>query len=321
MPSSPITSFSASYDSTTKVLSAATSVVLLVVVFATHSVVVACLAALVIFLAYAYSPGAYAVKDQSILVNRLIGNVRIPLDDIREVRATTPGDFLGTIRLFGSGGLFGYYGLFRTSNLGKCWWYVTNPKNIVVVITGEKTILISPDCVDGFLTAIQAAVSISTLSTASSPETGRAFRGGGTVGKMIGVVILVLVVALVMFAVTYSPGPPRYTLTPNSLTIHDRLYPATVNASDIDVDSIRLVNIGTDPDWRPVERTNGFANGHYRSGWFRVRTGQKVRMYRADSRVLVLLPPKGNGSAVLLEVRGPEKFMEEVCQRWVRRCK
>jgi Bacterial PH domain len=88
------------------------------------------------------------------LFERLIGNVSIPLDGIRAIRKTTADDLRGCIRLWGSGGLFGYYGLFRTSALGKSTWYVTNRRNIVVVITASKTALFSPDDVDAFLAAI-----------------------------------------------------------------------------------------------------------------------------------------------------------------------
>ena len=45
-------------------------------------------------------------------------------------------------------------------------------------------------------------------------------------------------------------------------------------------------------------------------------SGKTVRMYRADGRLLVLLPPKGDGAAVLLETSEPEKFVVEVRQKW-----
>ena len=84
----------------------------------------------------------------------------------------------------------------------------------------------------------------------------------------------------------------------------------------MDIEHIRLIDVGADADWRPTARTNGFANAHYRSGWFRVASGKTVRMYRADSTRLVLLPPKGDSAAVLLEARDPEEFIREVRQRW-----
>ncbi len=90
------------------------------------------------------------------MIERLIGNVRIPLEGLRELRAATGADLSGCIRLFGNGGLFGYYGIFSTSKLGKSSWYVTRRDNMVVTIVPAKTALFSPDDVDGFLAAGRA---------------------------------------------------------------------------------------------------------------------------------------------------------------------
>ena len=297
--------FSASYDTTTKVISAVTLVVFVVIVLATHSVAAACLTALIVIGAYAWSPRGYAVTGGSIEVNRLIGNARIPLDGVRSVRAATADDFRGCLRLFGNGGLFGYYGLFRTSKLGKSTWYVTNRGKAVVVVTSEKTALFSPDDVDGFIAAIGA------------PTPGPATQDAGSrVGPLIGAAIGIVAIAVSAFAMLYSPGPPGYTLTPESLSIHDRFHPVTLRAASVDVEHIRMVDLDVDAEWRPTRRTNGFANAYYRSGWFRVASGQTIRMYRAGGTRLVLLPPKGDGAAVLLETREPEKFVVEVRRKW-----
>jgi hypothetical protein len=208
--------------------------------------------------------------------------------------------------------MFGYYGLFRTSEFGKCWWYVTNRQNTVVVITDEKTALFSPDDVDGFLAAIRAPVQVP-----ERPVGHRDLRAGGSsAGMWIGVAIGAVSLVLVAFAFLYSPGPPSYTLTADALTIHDRFYPVTLSAAGVDVARVKLVDISVDREWRPTMRTNGFANSHYRSGWFRVANGQKVRLYRADGTRLLLLPPKGDGAAVLMEVKYPEQFLDELRRQW-----
>ncbi|MGA2212988.1 MAG: PH domain-containing protein [Bryobacteraceae bacterium] len=148
--------FSASYDLATKIISAFVCLFLLAAVAFTHILVVAAPVLLIILLSYAYSPRGYILSDGTIFVRRFAGEARIPLDDVREVRRATPDDFRRTIRLWASGGLFGYYGLFTTAKLGKSTWYLTNRKNSVVVITGTKTALFSPDDVDGFLNAMRA---------------------------------------------------------------------------------------------------------------------------------------------------------------------
>lgn len=296
-------SFSASWDRTTLVLSGFVFVLLAGVGFFVRNPGIWVLMALIFGLGYAFSPRGYFVSDDVIVVRRLIGSVRFPLADLREARRATPDDLRGCIRVFGSGGLFGYYGLFRTSALGTIPWYLTNRQNMVLV-RGLKTAMFSPDDVEGFLTALGKP-------TGDAPSYQLSLQTSG-MRLQIGLAVLLGVVALgaVGFAVTYSPGPPAYTFDGNRLVIHDRFYPVTLNGADVDAANIRVVDIGAGSDWQPVARTNGFANAHYRSGWFRVRNGQKVRLYVESARGLVLLPPKGSGNAVLLEVSDPQSFVE-----------
>src|ERR1035441_9166017 len=114
MKSTASNSFPASYDNSTKLISGGILVVILFVAFATHSIVVGILAALLPLASYAWSPRRYTVSGGAIIVRRLAGDVRIPLDGIREARIATADDFRGCIRTFGNGGLFGYYGQFRS---------------------------------------------------------------------------------------------------------------------------------------------------------------------------------------------------------------
>jgi hypothetical protein len=167
--------FSASYDRATKISSALVCLFLLAVIAFTHSLVFSAIAVLLILVSYAYSPRGYVLADRSISVERLAGEARIPLDDVREVRRATPDDLRRSIRLRGSGGLFGYYGLLSSPKLGKFKAYVTNRKNRVLVITGSKTALFSPDDVDGFLNAIrEITVHRSLTVTARKPFQSRA---------------------------------------------------------------------------------------------------------------------------------------------------
>ncbi len=310
-------SFSASYDSATKFISAAVCLVLLGAAIATRSTLVACLSILVIGLSYAYSPRSYVISEGTLFIRRLVGKAGIPLNAMREVRAAESDDLKGCTRLFGNGGLFGYYGLFRTSKLGKCSWYVTNRGNAVILITGAKTMVLSPDDVNGFVATLRIAASMPDAKlTGSVSSSAQANGRSGGFAKLLGIAIGILVVLLLAGSLLYSPGPPKYTLTAEGLAIHDRFYPVTLKTAEIDVENIKTVDIGTDADWKPTMRTNGFSNFHYHSGWFRAANGRKVRMYRADSRSLVLLPPKGAGTPVLLEVKQPDAFIQEALQAW-----
>jgi len=307
--------FSASYDLTTKIISTAACVVFGLIFLATMNTIVAVVCAAVIVVSYAYSPRGYTISNGRVAVKRLLGNADVPLDGVREVRRATADDFMGGIRLFGDGGLFGYYGLFRTSKLGKCTWYVTNRSNAVVMVTSAKTYIFSPDDADGFIAAVRPPL---VSGTQPAEVLGGSLSSGlaSQMPKLIVALIVIAGIAFALFSIFYSPGLPSYTITPDSLTIHDHFYPVTVKAADVDIAHIRIVDIDTDPDWRPTARTNGFANARYHSGWFRVANGQTVHLYRADGRLLVLLPPLGKAQAVLLETADPQKFVDELRQKW-----
>lgn len=283
-------------------------------VVTTGSVVAGFIVFLVLLLTYAWAPRGYACEGRTLIVRRLIGDLAIPLDSLREARAAQPDDFRGCLRLWGSGGVFGYFGLFRTSKLGKCSWYATHRKNMVVIVTAAKTALVSPDDVAGFLEAIGPVAQATSAASVPAPEASRPLP----IGMIAGVVLGLAGLAFVAFMMTYSPGPPRCTLNAQSLKIDDLFYPVTIQAADVDVARIRVVDLAADADWRLVARTNGFANSHYRSGWFRLAGGRKVRLYRASATRLVLLPPRGDGAPVLLETADPDAFAAELQRLWSR---
>jgi hypothetical protein len=282
--------------------------------WATGQPVVALIGVVLVLGGYAWSPRSYRVADGELRIRRLVGTVAVPLSTIIEARRAECDDMTGCLRLFGSGAFFGYYGLFRTSKLGKCHWYLTRRDRVVIIRTAERILLLSPDDVDGFLTAIPAGATGGGL-----PPTERATssgRGALWIGATLGIALGVAVAVLVMFAVTYAPGPPRYTLTAQSLQIEDRFYPVTVSASSVDVDGIAVVSPVAGSPWLIAARTNGFSNSHYHSGWYRTANGKKVRLYRAEGTRLVLLPPKGEGFPVLIEAADPNGFADRLRREW-----
>ena len=129
-------------------------------------------------------------------------------------RRATPDDFRGCIRLGGSGGLFGYYGLFSTAKLGRSTWYVTNRSNSMVVITAAKTVLLSPDDPEGFLDTIRTYAPVSASSPPFSPDlSSPRARSFGPLGRAMAIALAFIGMGLGIVAFTYSPGVPNYTLT------------------------------------------------------------------------------------------------------------
>lgn len=309
--------FSAPYDRTVMWATGLVAAVLLVVALVTGLPALLAVDAIIIAGGYAFSPRGYRIENGEIAVERLVGDLRIPLNVLRAARAATPDDTRGMIRLFGSGGFFGYYGLFRTAQLGTCHFYATDRSKMVVLIGEDRNYVLSPHDVTGFLDTLRLSASVASEAVGEVPRKGLNVAYAAL--AIVGVAGLAAALGGVYFAVTYAPGPPAYTLTADSLIIHDRMYGVTILANTVDLAGVEVVPITRESPWCPTLRVNGFSNSHYHSGWFKVASGQKVRMYWSNSSRLVLLPSKTGREPVLLEASDPEGLVRELHGQWASR--
>ena len=307
--------FSAHYDRTARIVSAGVAGFLLLIVAVLQNWLVGFMLPAVLLVAYVFSPRGYGITAESIIIRRLVGDVCVRTAAVRQARRASADDLRGCVRLIGSGGLFGYYGWFRTAQLGKSRRYVTDRNRSVIVWTPDQVIVLSPDDPDRFLRALGMPDRPAEPEQLFAQSVGT-FGSSNWPAKLLIAAVVGLGLALVVGAMLYAPGPDRYTLTRQSLTIHDRFYPVTLQANEIDESGIRIVDLATDPEWRPTQRTNGFSNSHYKAGWYRVSNGQKIRLYRTTGERLVLLPPKGSGTPVLYQPPDLERFLAEVRREW-----
>lgn len=95
---------------------------------------------------WAYSPKGYEVKNQSVVVLRKAGNIVIPFREIAVSTTLEERQMKGTIRTFGVGGFFGYFGKFRVPGLGSTTLYTTQMRNFIHIgLKNGKNIIITPD--------------------------------------------------------------------------------------------------------------------------------------------------------------------------------
>lgn len=101
-------------------------------------------------------PLNYEIIEDNLIIRRLIKSVRINRSDIESLELIDKTSLAGTIRSFGVGGLFGWYGKFANSKLGDMTWYVTRRDKLVLIIKKDgKKILISPDEAEAFVSAFK----------------------------------------------------------------------------------------------------------------------------------------------------------------------
>ncbi len=116
----------------------------------------AALTALTAYVTRAMAPKGYALNDVELLIDRAMKPIKIPLREITEVTALEEGLFRGSLRLLGTSGFYGYYGLFWNRKLGKFRAYVTRTKDLLAVKTGNGLFVLSPDDTKDFTASLNA---------------------------------------------------------------------------------------------------------------------------------------------------------------------
>lgn len=81
------------------------------------------------------TPLYIVLKEDCIVVKKVIGKIVIPYEAICLAEAFEIGN--SDIRIFGSGGFFGYTGIFSNQLLGKYQSSICNPKEAFMIITKD----------------------------------------------------------------------------------------------------------------------------------------------------------------------------------------
>ncbi len=93
-----------------------------------------------------YAPSKYLIENGAFIIVRPSGMIKIPLQDIADARLVSSKELGTLIRLWGSGGLFGFYGYFRSTRMGRMKLYTTRLNNRILITTvDDNRLLISPD--------------------------------------------------------------------------------------------------------------------------------------------------------------------------------
>jgi hypothetical protein len=112
----------------------------------------AILFAVIFLIVYLFRPVNYVVSSTQIIVRRLIGNVVINKSDILSINKLDKSYKPRGLRIFGVGGLFGYFGNFLYFDVGWVKLYATDRNHQLLIVTRDnKKIIITPENPDIFL--------------------------------------------------------------------------------------------------------------------------------------------------------------------------
>ena len=151
-----IMTYKASMDNAAKGITAGVSVLFAVIIIAQFSLIpqtgwiipVCVTAGLVIIyiVLFGFKPAGYRITEKEITIRRLFGDVQIDRQQIKSITVIDREELRWSLRLFGVGGVFGYFGTFANRKIGKMTWYATRRNTPVLLITIEnKKIILTPD--------------------------------------------------------------------------------------------------------------------------------------------------------------------------------
>lgn len=93
-------------------------------------------------LAFLLRPLHYKINKDAINIKKIIFTKKIRYDTIIEIKPISYNDLAIDFRLFGSGGIWGYFGLYNSSYFGRIRMNATQLKNLVFIATSDKKIFV-----------------------------------------------------------------------------------------------------------------------------------------------------------------------------------
>lgn len=96
-----------------------------------------------ILVLFSFMPIRLQADEKEIRLCRMLSSLKIPIDEVVEIIPITTFYIDGSIKTFGSDGVFGYIGNFKNRRLGKYTMYATELKNLILVRTTDKTYVFS----------------------------------------------------------------------------------------------------------------------------------------------------------------------------------
>lgn len=147
--------FKASMDNMAKIVTAGIAILFLFLIIGqftllkevdtTTSIITIVLLMGIYIVPFLLRPIDYRVESNQVKIHRLVSDVKIDKDSILSVQVLDDGALNWSIRTFGVGGLFGYFGKFANSKLGNMTWYATRRNKAVIIQTNNKKIIVTPD--------------------------------------------------------------------------------------------------------------------------------------------------------------------------------
>ena len=126
--------YKTSLDNVTKVITLGITILFAAIIIGQYSIIKDATASatpiyitvgllIIYFIVFAFRPVKYSLTADNLIVHRLFSNVKIERSEIKSVELVDKEKLSWSVRVFGVGGFFGYFGKFANAKLGTMTWY------------------------------------------------------------------------------------------------------------------------------------------------------------------------------------------------------
>lgn len=97
----------------------------------------------IVFVTFLHTPVKFGFDEKCVYIKQIKGITEIPFTSIKKVTSFETNNLSNTFRVFGSGGIFGYLGVFKNKELGFFIMYATSKSDLVCIETSSKKYIIN----------------------------------------------------------------------------------------------------------------------------------------------------------------------------------
>jgi hypothetical protein len=162
----------------------------------------------IIFFSYLLSPNSYSFAGGKLIIHKTMGRrISIPLEEVEAYTLVPNFAKLRISRMFGNGGIFGYYGAFSSAEYGMISCQLRSLKDVFLIKAKHGTYAISPAQKkrfnDYFVNAVQSSQGKTANLVPASPST---MRQANPLVLLLPIAIFIMTVIIVLALYWRLPG-------------------------------------------------------------------------------------------------------------------
>jgi len=110
---------------------------------------------------------------------------------------------------------------------------------------------------------------------------------------MIGIMLIIIIPLIILtVGIISSMRNTTISLTENELIIKSMFYGRKIPLENIMINGIKKINLEENTEYNISVRTNGTSIPGFKSGWMRLKNGEKALTFITDKNNVVLIPVK-----------------------------